>query len=81
MTLLDKIMAWEEGSLSDDDTVSLFQELVNNGMAWSLQGMYGREAMALIRAGLVRLDPHDYRGYISRKPIPAKYVASVSEVL
>lgn len=51
--LLGAMMAWESGDLDEDDTVVLFQHLVDNGMAWSLQGMYGRQAVALIEAGMV----------------------------
>jgi hypothetical protein len=47
------MIAWENGELDEDGTVALFQELVDNGMAWSLQGCYGRQAQALIDAGLV----------------------------
>ena len=54
MDQFDMMMAWEEGTLSDEDTVTLFQALVDNGMAWTLQGFYGRQAMALIDAGLVK---------------------------
>lgn len=51
--LLDQMMAWEEGSLDDDATIRLFQALVDNGMAWELQGFYGRTATMLILAGHV----------------------------
>ena len=53
MDLFEKIIAYEEGGLDDDDTVELFQELVDNGMAWTLQGHYGRTAADLIDAGLI----------------------------
>lgn len=48
------IIAYEGAELDDDQTVELFQHLVDNGMAWTLQGHYGRTAMNLIQAGLVR---------------------------
>lgn len=48
-----QIIAYEEGELDEDETVGLFQHLVDNGQAWSLQGSYGRTATDLINAGLV----------------------------
>ncbi len=51
--LVDKLISFENGSMNRDDSIELFQELVNNGMAWQLQGFYGRTAMALINDGLV----------------------------
>lgn len=48
-----KLIAFETGSLSDEETVELFQTLVDKNIAWSLQGMYGRIADQLIEAGLV----------------------------
>ena len=51
--MLDKIMAYEQGELDEDEVIELFQELVNSGLAWTLQGHYGRTAVAMIDAGLV----------------------------
>lgn len=51
--MIDQIIAYESGELSDEGIIALFQELVNSGMAWKLQGSYGRMAQALIEAGLV----------------------------
>lgn len=48
-----KLIEFETGSLSDEETVQLFQTLVDSNIAWSLQGMYGRIADQLIEAGLV----------------------------
>jgi hypothetical protein len=52
MDLLDKIMAYEGGEWDEDSTIEFFQELIDNGMAWTLQGHYGRTAKELIEAGL-----------------------------
>jgi len=41
-------MDYEMGNLSDLDTLKLFSELIKNGMAWTLQGNYGRTARHLI---------------------------------
>jgi len=51
MTVYEKVIAYEQGDLDDDQTIELFQELIDNGMAWRLQGHYGRMAMMLIENG------------------------------
>jgi hypothetical protein len=51
--LVDYIMRWEDGQLGADEAVVLFEHLIRTGQAWSLQGMYGRQAMAFIDAGLI----------------------------
>lgn len=50
---VDKIIAYECGELSVEDTLTMFGQLVKNGMAWTLQGHYGRTASALIERGLI----------------------------
>ena len=47
------IMEFEQGSMLDDDIIVLFQHLVDTGMAWSLQGSYGRMARTLIENGAI----------------------------
>ena len=51
MTMLNQVIAYEQGELDEEGIVELFQELINSGMAWKLQGSYGRTAKALIDAG------------------------------
>ena len=53
MDLIDKIIAYESGELTDQQLVYFFAELVRSGMAWTLQGHYGRTAAALIDAGYI----------------------------
>jgi len=48
------IIAYEQGELEQEAIVELFQHLVDTGMAWKLQGSYGRMAKSLIEAGYVR---------------------------
>ena len=42
--------------MSNLEILQLFSELINNGMAWTLQGSYGRTASALIDAGYISED-------------------------
>ena len=45
------IIAYEQGELNQEEIVELFQHLIESGLAWQLQGHYGRTAKALIDAG------------------------------
>jgi hypothetical protein len=51
--LISNIISYEEGELSNEEAIELFQHLVDNKMAWILQGSYGRTAAHLIEEGLV----------------------------
>lgn len=53
MDTVQKIIEFESGELSMEETVNLFQELINTGVIFSLQGSYQRAAQQLIDAGLV----------------------------
>ncbi len=56
MNITDKIIDFECGLLDDTGVLELFAELISNGMAWTLQGSYGRTASALIDAGYIDRD-------------------------
>ena len=45
------IEAYEEGTMEEEDVRDFFQALVNSGLAWTLQGAYGRKAHAMLDAG------------------------------
>lgn len=51
MDVVGQIIAYESGELEREEVIELFQELVNSGLVWRLQGAYGRTAKALIEAG------------------------------
>lgn len=51
--MIDKIISYEQGELTDNEVITLFAELVKTGMAWSLQGHYGRTAICLIESGYI----------------------------
>ena len=50
--LIGEIIEYESGEMSEEDMIVFFQKLIDNGMAWTLQGHYGRTATALIEQGL-----------------------------
>ena len=50
---LSGIMAWENGEMTEDEEIEFFQHLVNTGLAWQLQGMYGRRARQLMEEGQI----------------------------
>lgn len=54
--IIDKIIAYESGDMDTKaEIIDFFQYLVDNGLAWKLRGMYGRQARALIKAGLINV--------------------------
>jgi hypothetical protein len=53
--LSNDLIDYENGMLDEDETLALFQKLIATGLAWELQGHYGRTAMALLEAGRITI--------------------------
>ena len=51
--LIENLMKYENGELNFDESVELFAHLIETGLAWTLQGSYGRVARSLIKKGYV----------------------------
>lgn len=47
------LIDYESGLLSEAQSIELFSYLIKSGLAWKLQGSYGRTAKALIEAGVI----------------------------
>lgn len=59
MKMLDMLMAYENNELDMNQTVELFQNLIDSGLIFSLQGHYIRVAKDLVEAGLIDLTTAD----------------------
>jgi hypothetical protein len=59
---VEAIMAYEGDGVNQEEHLKLFSNLIGTGLAWTLQGSYGRSAMRLIDAGLI-----DKQGNISQQ--------------
>jgi hypothetical protein len=53
MNLAERVLLYETDQMSEQEMIKLFQDLVDTGMAWKLQGHYGRTAMILLDAGVI----------------------------
>ena len=54
MQLVDQLIAYEEGQISQDEEIALFQHLIDTGTCWQLDGYYQRVGATLIEAGLIK---------------------------
>ncbi len=55
------MMDFENGDLDDQQTIELFQQLIDSGTVWHLQGFYGQMASELIRNGYCQLSEPSHR--------------------
>ena len=44
---------------SEEQVIEAWQHLVDTGLAWSLQGQFGRTAMGLIEQGIIKDNKQD----------------------
>jgi hypothetical protein len=62
MATVDYSVLWREDA-EEDEVLALYQDLVNTGMAWKLEGSVGRAAMDLIESGQIMLGEEGHRDY------------------
>lgn len=60
--MADLSAIWEEDA-TEEDFIAAYQELINTGQAWRMEGSVGRQAMALIENGICALGESDHRDY------------------
>lgn len=49
--MVDDVIKYESGEMTFEEAVQFFQGLIDSGLAWQMQGHYGRTANDLIRQG------------------------------
>lgn len=67
LSLFDRIIAYEQGDLPEEEIPQLFQALIDNGQAWSLQGHYGRTAIHLMLEGKCKATTPKATAYLERE--------------
>ena len=53
LDLVDLLTRLDTGELNEEEEIDLFQYLVDSGAAWTLQGRIGRQAVAMLQAGVI----------------------------
>ena len=59
MKMIYTLMDYEKGKLNAEETIKLFQNLIDSGLIFGLQGHYLEVARDLVEAGLVNLTTAD----------------------
>jgi hypothetical protein len=80
MNITNQIIAYEVGELNEMDSLELFSELIKSGMAWTLQGHYGRTASELINGGYLAKDGELLREFEEEDDAPMCANCGESEV-
>lgn len=62
----------EEDQQTEEEFVQSYQELINSGMAWKLEGAVGRQAMALIEDGFCTLGEEAHVDYWGNR-VPSRH--------
>lgn len=70
---MDYSFLWDD-DVDEEALIAGYQDLIDTGMAWRLEGSVGRTAMSLIESGLCMLGPEGHRDYYGN------YVPSRTEV-
>ena len=71
MLTLNDIDTIENGEASQEEYYQAMQRAINSGMAWKMQGSYGRAAMDAISGGLCMLGRESCADYWGN-PIPGR---------
>lgn len=80
--VVSAIIEYEAGEMSEEDTLKLFSHLIKTGMAWTLQGSYGRAAKSMIDAGFLSQKGEILAGKNMSEEIPTGWkTASLTEIL
>jgi hypothetical protein len=66
------LLAFEQGELSQEKTIAMFQAMIDDGSVWNMPGSYGRTAMELIEAGLCMLGPVGHRDHYGNY-VPSRF--------
>ena len=70
----DVSFLWDEGDheVDPDDVIAGYQDLINTGNAWKLEGAVGRQAAHFIDIGVCALGETDYLDYYGNH-VPSRY--------
>lgn len=69
---VEDVIAFDEGTMTEEQEIEYMQGLIDSGMAWKLQGSVGREAMRMIEAGLCVLGEKGHKDYWGNY-VPSKH--------